>query len=235
LIVDDNPDMRVMVAHALQRPQRTFQTAQHGEDALAYVAHRQPSLIITDVVMPRLNGWALVRQLRATATTAFIPVIFMTGLSSTADRIRGFRIGADDYITKPVDLEELELRVMNVLHRSRGAQGGSGLVGDLSQFGLATPLTILELERKTGVLTAERPPGRAELAVRGGRIVHAKLVTGERELVGIDCMCELLMWSTGRFAFAERDVDSSTNMEMTTSEILLEAARKMDELIPVDA
>ncbi len=234
LFVDDDPKVRSIVVRALHRPQRTIEAALHGEDALARVAKNKPDLIITDVIMPRMNGWALVRHLRAAPATAFIPVIFMTGLDSTTDRIRGFRIGADDYITKPVDLDELELRVENVLHHARGtreALRGAALAGDLSQFGLATPLTLLELERKTGVLTVERPPESAELAVKDGRIVQATLTQANKQRTGVECVCELLTWTTGRFAFAERHVEAGAGLEMSTTAILLEAARKMDELI----
>ncbi len=122
LFVDDDPSVRSVIARALHRPQRTIEVAKHGEEALARGARNKPNLIVTDVVMPRMNGWAFVRRLRASPETAFIPVIFVTGLSSPTDRIRGFRIGADDYIAKPVDLDELELRVENVLHRARVAR-----------------------------------------------------------------------------------------------------------------
>jgi len=236
LFVDDDPKVRSIVVRALRRPQRSIEAAQHGEDALARVAKSKPDLIITDVIMPRMNGWALVRRLRATPATAFIPVIFMTGLDSPTDRIRGFRIGADDYITKPVNLDELELRVENVLHHARGgheAFRAAGLAGDLSQFGLATPLTILELERKSGVLTVERPAECAELAIKDGRIVYATMGAGA--FTGVACVCELLTWTTGRFSFAERQIDASDGAQigMSTTALLLEAARKMDELIPV--
>jgi DNA-binding response OmpR family regulator len=231
LLVDDDPRARTIVANALSRPQRTIDVAAHGEDAMARIAERMPDLIITDVVMPRMNGWALVRRLRATPETAFIPVIFMTGLDTPQDRIRGFRIGADDYVTKPVNLDELELRVENVLHHAHGARDAfrkAGLSGDLSQFGISTPLSILELERKTGVLTLERPPERAEIVIELGRITRAA-IEGKPVRSIVDCIGELITWTTGRFSFAEQPVEASEGLHATTASILLEAARKMDE------
>jgi len=234
LLVDDDLKARAVVAKVLSRPQRTIDVATHGEEAMACIAERMPDLIITDVVMPRMNGWALVRRLRATPETAFIPVIFMTGLDTPQDRIRGFRIGADDYVTKPVSLDELELRVENVLHRARGARDAfrkAGLSGDLSQFGVATPLSILELERKTGVLTLEQPPERAELVIELGRITRAAIKDKpERNIV--DTVCELIAWTSGRFSFAEQPVEASEGSHATTATILLEAAHKMDEHQP---
>jgi CheY-like chemotaxis protein len=236
LLVDDSPDVRALVADALRRPQRAIITAAHGEQALELVACGTPDLVITDIVMPRMNGWELVRRLRTTPATALVPVIFMTALTAKTDRIRGFRIGADDYITKPVDIDELVLRVQKVLHHARRAREtlrSAGLAGDLSQFGLATTLTILELERKTGLLTVEGPDERAELIVKNGRVVSAKL-TGRDDRVGLDCVCEIVTWASGRWSFAERPVDTSDDLQMTTMAILMEAARKLDELIPVD-
>ena len=69
-------------------------------------------------MMPKMDGWSLVRQLRSHAELAMLPVIFLTALSSEDDRIRGFRLGADDYVTKPFRFEELDLRVAKTLRRT---------------------------------------------------------------------------------------------------------------------
>jgi DNA-binding response OmpR family regulator len=232
LLVDDDPTVRAIAADALRRPYRTIHVAVDGEEALEHIAAHKPDLILTDVIMPRMDGWTLVRRLRTTPSTAFIPVIFMTALTTAANRIRGFRIGADDYIPKPLDLDELELRVENVLHHTRSARAGAGLTGDLSQFGLATPLTILELEHKSGLLLVDRPPEHALLVVKDGRIVRAEL-TDHTGCTVVDCVAELLTWSTGRFSFNEQVVNSVDDAQPTTA-LLIDAARKMDELIPVD-
>ncbi|HEY1960617.1 MAG TPA: response regulator [Polyangiaceae bacterium] len=232
LLVDDDPSMRALVASALERPERTIDVAAHGEAALERMAERKPDLIVTDVVMPRMNGWTFVRRLRSNPSTAFIPVIFMTALTTPADRMRGFRTGADDYIMKPIDVCELELRVENVLYRARGARAGAALGGNLSQFGLATPLAILELERKTGLLTVARPPEHALFVVKHGRIVRAELTDHPGWSV-IDCLTEVLAWSTGQFSFAEQAVNTSADAIPTTA-LLLEASQKLDELIPVE-
>jgi CheY-like chemotaxis protein len=186
--------------------------------------------VVTDVIMPRMNGWSLVRRLRSTHETSFIPVIFMTSMAAPRDRIRGFRIGADDYVTKPVDLDELELRVENVLHHTRESRHMPHvmeLTGDLASFGLSTPLTMLELHKKTGVLTVERGAERAEVTIKDGNVANAELIDLPA-LPPIDCLCELLSWTTGRFAFEERDV-SAPECPLTTTALLLEAAQRLDE------
>jgi DNA-binding response OmpR family regulator len=214
----------------LARPHRTVDVATHGEEAIEQIAVRKPHLIITDVVMPKMNGWSFVRRLRSTPSTAFIPVIFMTALDDPKFRLRGFRVGADDFITKPLDLDELERRVESVIFRARADRGGAGLSGDLSQFGLATPLTILELERKTGVLAVDRPPEHALLVVKDGRVVHTELGGGTCDV--LDCLCATLSWVNGRFSFTEQPVNVKDADVQATTALLLDAARKLDELAP---
>ena len=131
-----------------------------------------------------------------------------------------------------LDVCELEQRVENVLFRSRGLRAGAALTGNLAQFGLAAPLAILELERKTGLLTVARPPDHALFVVKDGRIVRAEL-TDHVDCSVIDCVSEVLGWSTGQFSFVEQRVETDRD-SMPTTAILLEASRKIDELIPID-
>lgn len=232
LIVDDDRDARPVLAAVLTRPQRTIDVAGHGEEALARVKERRPDLILTDVVMPRMNGWAFVRRLRTNTETAFIPVIFVTGLASDADRIRGFRLGADDYICKPVNLVELELRVEKALHHvhhiSREKRAHPALAGSLEKFGLASVLNLLALERRTGILAVEQNACTAVLHVRDGRVVRARFV-GVARLESEECVYALLDWSHGDFTFSEQPIECEDELETSTAALLLEAARRMDE------
>src|SRR5215470_13288746 len=118
LVVDDDAWILRMVTTVLEKRGYEVEVARDGEEGLAQAQASPPDLIITDVMMPRLDGWALVKQLRARAELALVPVIFLTALGSDEDRIRGFRLGADDYLAKPFRFEELDLRVAKVLkHR----------------------------------------------------------------------------------------------------------------------
>src|SRR5207245_10460425 len=101
LIVDDDAWILKMVSTVLDKRGYAIDTAQDGAEALEKVQAHAPDLIVTDVMMPRMDGWALIRTLRSREQTAFVPVIFLTALGSDDDRIRGFRLGADDYLPKP--------------------------------------------------------------------------------------------------------------------------------------
>jgi CheY-like chemotaxis protein len=236
LVADDDAWILRMVATVLEKRGYSVETAVDGEDALARALARTPDLLITDVMMPKMDGWSLVRQLRAHAELALLPVIFLTALSSEDDRIRGFRLGADDYVTKPFRFEELDLRVAKTLRRAaqtvqdtRDQLAGSSLRGDLGQVGLSSLLVLIEMERKTGLLQLRAPGGpSAQVLVRDGKVVHARLDDIE-EPVDAECVYFLLTWGAGEFEFMSCLVEGVDRVNVSTTHLLMEAARLIDE------
>jgi len=237
LVADDDAWILRMVATVLEKRGYSVETAVDGEDALARALARTPDLLITDVMMPKLDGWSLGRQLRAHAELAMMPVIFLTALSSEDDRIRGFRLGADDYVTKPFRFEELDLRVAKTLRRTaqsvqdtRDQLAGSGLRGDLTQVGLSSLLVLIEMERKTGLLQLRAPNDgpSAQVLVREGKVVHARLDDAD-EPVDAECVYYLLTWGAGEFEFVACVVEGVDRVNSSTTGLLMEGARLMDE------
>ena len=117
LLVDDEPGLRTAVQAYLEDEGFQVTTAVDGEDGWAKAQELLPDLVISDVMMPRLDGYGLLRKLRADERLGGIPVIFLTAKGMTADRIEGFQAGCDDYIPKPFDPDELVARVHNVVRR----------------------------------------------------------------------------------------------------------------------
>jgi DNA-binding response OmpR family regulator len=232
LVADDDAWILRMVSTVLEKRGYSVETASDGEDALQRALARTPDLLITDVMMPRMDGWSLVRQLRLHSDLALLPVIFLTALSSEDDRIRGFRLGADDYVTKPFRFEELDLRVAKTLRRvqeTREHLGGAGLRGDLSQVGLSSLLILIEMERKTGLLQLRAPNGpSAQVLVRDGKVVHARLDDAD-EPVDAECVYYLLTWPAGEFEFVMCLVEGSDRVTVSTTHLLIEGARRIDE------
>jgi DNA-binding NarL/FixJ family response regulator len=117
LVVDDDPGLLLAVSETLRAEGYEVQTARRGSEALVRVAEALPDLIISDIRMPGMDGYALVRNLRASPRSRLVPIIFLTAKDETADRIAGFRSGVDAYVTKPFETEELVAIVKSILER----------------------------------------------------------------------------------------------------------------------
>ena len=111
LIVDDMPTNVEVLAGALIKAGYQVAVALNGEDAIAQIQYKAPALILLDVMMPGIDGFETCRRLKASPETQAIPVIFMTALSETVNKAKGFSLGAVDYITKPFDAQEVLARV----------------------------------------------------------------------------------------------------------------------------
>ncbi|GIK26983.1 MAG: response regulator [Chloroflexi bacterium] len=115
LIVDDDTDIQFMLKFYFTGVGYEVETADHGRDAIA-LARRQPhSLIILDIMLPDMDGFEVCRELRTNNRTKYIPIIFLTQRDERSDRLNGLELGADDYVTKPFDVDELGLRVGNAI------------------------------------------------------------------------------------------------------------------------
>ncbi len=117
LVADDEPDVRELVAYRLSRSGYEVLEACDGQEALRLAIERQPDLAVLDVMMPKLDGYELTRGLRAEEATKRMPVILLTARAQEADISRGFEAGADDYLRKPFNPDELVARVRAVLGR----------------------------------------------------------------------------------------------------------------------
>jgi len=123
LIVDDDKLTLTIVADALREAGFVVETAQNGQEALHKASGFKPDLIVLDVVMPDLDGYEVARRLRKDPGSALIPIIMLTTKGGIADKVTAFQAGADDYLTKPFDPVELEVRVKAHLARTRAALG----------------------------------------------------------------------------------------------------------------
>jgi DNA-binding response OmpR family regulator len=116
-VADDEEDLRELVAYRLTRSGYQVIGARDGLQALELAAERTPDLMVLDVMMPKLDGYELTRRVRAEAALRSIPVILLTARSQESDIDRGFEVGADDYLKKPFNPDELVARVRAVLGR----------------------------------------------------------------------------------------------------------------------
>ncbi|MFQ5555319.1 MAG: response regulator [Acidimicrobiia bacterium] len=140
LVVDDDPDIIQFVKMNLELEGFEVETAENGRVALESAKSRPPDLILLDVMMPEMDGLTVLRRLRASPATANVPVIILTAKALAEDRVKGLDLGADDYITKPFDLEELLARVRTVLRRAQQMRDLSPLTGLPGNFRITREL-----------------------------------------------------------------------------------------------
>lgn len=237
-----------MISTVLERRGHAVVLAADGEEALTRARLEPPELIITDVNMPRMDGWSLIAALREDPRLSEIPVIVLTEIADEDSRVRGYRLGIEDYVTKPFRFDELDLRVARLLRRAprveapssgvpravteTGSTANIGLVGTLDQVSLPSLLTLLELDRKTGILHLVREiddrEENAQLVVSRGRVIAASL-DGAAELTDAERVYYLLGWETGRFELNQQAVESEDRIGMSTTGLLMEGARRADE------
>ncbi|MFN8380492.1 MAG: response regulator [Anaerolineales bacterium] len=118
LVVEDDIDIANMLKIYFTGLQYDVDVANRGRDALEKTKQVLPHLIVLDIMLPDIDGYEVCRTLRTSTRTSHIPVIFLTQKDERSDKLQGLELGADDYITKPFDIEELKLRVQGAIRRS---------------------------------------------------------------------------------------------------------------------
>jgi signal transduction histidine kinase/CheY-like chemotaxis protein len=158
LVVDDNADMRTYLTRLLA-PLWRVRTCANGQEALAAIAQERPDVVLTDVMMPRVDGFELLRRLRADAATRSIPVIMLTARAGQEAAVEGFAAGVDDYLAKPFQAAELLARVRVVIERATGTRDAAATDVPTRPMALP-PLPRAEADVRT-LVPSHRPPAVA--------------------------------------------------------------------------
>ena len=132
LVVEDNAALAEGIAYNLEHERHEVRVAEDGREGLAAVRAWAPDLVILDLMLPELDGYEVLRAIRRDRNT--VPVIILSARGEEADKVRGFRLDADQYVTKPFGVMELMERVNSLLRRS-GARGGAQAASSTLRFG----------------------------------------------------------------------------------------------------
>jgi DNA-binding response OmpR family regulator len=230
LVVDDDPATRELLGEALAQRGYRVLTAPDGVEGLRLARAERPGLVIADVLMPHLDGWELCRQVQEDPTLTGIPFLFLTSVTDPENRVFRLELGADDYVPKPVDLRELEIRILRALHH--GAPGTEApLSGELARLSLADLLQLLAAQRETGIIRIFTPTDEAEVTLRKGRVLIATF----GRLRGLQALFELMVQEAGRFRFEALQVYAQDEIYLSVQEVILEAILYRDERRPRSA
>jgi two-component system, OmpR family, alkaline phosphatase synthesis response regulator PhoP len=154
LVAEDDPDLALGLRNNLEIEGYDVRVARDGAEALALALQWQPALLVLDLVMPKIDGMRVLRELRERDSR--IAVLILTARGEEADKVRGLKLGADDYVTKPFGLLELLARVESLLRRARG-EPTRETAAQLLQFGDVEVDPVARRVRRAGVEVALRP------------------------------------------------------------------------------
>ncbi len=228
LLVDDMVSQRLELGESLRNRGARVRVADNGLVALSSALKRMPEVILTDVEMPHMDGWSLLRAVRQRPAFVHVAVVFLTRLADDATRLRGYRMGVDDYLPKSMPPDEILARAQGALARRRqlpAGHGSQGLRGELEHVRLGSVLSFLESERRSGSLHVHRGSESATLVVHQGALASVESLG--RQNHPHDRVFEMLGWIHGEFEFVAHETGGGEGTPL--SYLLLEHARRSDE------
>ncbi|HKC25005.1 MAG TPA: response regulator [Thermoanaerobaculia bacterium] len=235
LLVDDNEDILELLTTSLRDAHLVVEAATSGAEALEMLGHYRPDVIVADIAMPGMSGYELLERVRELGVED-VPFIFVTALGEIQNRVKGLRLGADDYVVKPLDPEELLLRVRLQIEKRRRLRLVTELAEAGRPFGLMNgtlgEFSVAELLQMVAFLGLPDVCVRLETTTRGvgevyltrGRVLHAQTerASGERALD------RLLRWREGSFRILHRSHDGPPTVSGPIERILLDGLTAAD-------
>ena len=157
LLVDDEPGVRVSVKEYLEEVGGfNVQVASNADDAWQMLQKKTPDLVISDIMMPKVDGYQFLKKLRDDPRFKTLPVVFLTARGMTTDRIQGYQAGVDAYLPKPFDPDELVAIVENLIGRRAATSGETGSSTELEQIAQEIAAIRAMLDQRGGI--AQTPP-----------------------------------------------------------------------------
>ncbi|MDP9033256.1 MAG: response regulator [Myxococcota bacterium] len=235
LLVDADPRSVRVLEVSLKKAGYSVTTASDGVDALAMVESLTPDLILTDTRLPTLDGYALVQRLKERPELARVPIVFLSSQNSIEDKIRGLELGVEDYLTKPIFVRELIVRVNMLLARrtqeniaaskTSPVSARARFTGSTQDLAVVDLLQTFEVSRKSGIVHLLSGPQDAHIYFRDGKVIDSEL----GRLRGEEAIFRALVWNEAMFEVEFKAIAGEDVIGGSTQAILMEGMRRVDE------
>ena len=159
LVVDDDRNICELLKLYLENDGYTVFVANDGQEAVEMFQSKAPELVLLDIMLPKMDGWQVCREIRKTSNT---PIIMLTAKGETFDKVLGLELGADDYVTKPFDAKEVMARVKAVLRRASGSNDAEENSKKIVKYD-NLEINIVNYELKVKGVPVDTPPKELEL------------------------------------------------------------------------
>jgi response regulator RpfG family c-di-GMP phosphodiesterase len=231
LLVDDQTYMLTLMKLHMINEGFDVSTAENGDEAIERIGEQRPDLIVTDVLMPIMDGFTLRKVLSEDPALRDIPLIFLSSADNPECRVKGLKLGAADFISKPFDLEELSLKV-NALLGEKAAKPKTRdeenwIHGRLQDMAVTEIIQFLNLGLKTAQVNLyhHRDNETGRIFFTRGEISFAATDTHQGE----QAFLEMLRWTEGKFKIRHGVQKDTVNISKNTMNLLMDGMRKIDE------
>ncbi len=229
LAVDDNRLVLQVVEDQFVAKGWVVERAGDGAQALASLERALPDAVVADVLMPVMDGWTLCAEVRKLPGGRELPFVFLTVESELPHKLRGLHLGADDYVVKPFEVEELFARVERLIRRREETGRGRRdalLAGSVEHLAMSDLLQILALNGRDGSVVVEEGGHRGRIEFESGAIVHAEC----GGLSGAKALFRMLGWSRAAFHVVPRDAEHARRtIDGPAANVLMDGLVALDE------
>lgn len=231
LVADgDQKNLQILKEH-LGEASFQVSTANSGLQAWEYIKKSRPTLVLSEVTLPGLDGLQLLEKMQKDPETAPIPLIFLTNRRELQDRVRSLKMGAKDYLVKPLHVKEVIAHIKMVLARLERRQADDSqsffkLNGRLEELSVIELIESFGVERKTGILTVSNHQEKAgQIYFKDGCVINAKQDKFQKE----KAIFEMLTWAKGTFNMVFKEVNVPDEIAVSNLGLLLEGLKRIEQ------